>query len=293
MSATMENSSSPLDDYLVMGETVFVSGAILAFISEVALTFRSLVLPDWIGLGLGLVFIGVTLYMINWLYSGAREARTPAMAWAGLQIAIALVGSLLLLNNMFRLDYRFFGLGEVLPRTLSVATPWLGLFKAAAYGLFLYLITQRGPALFFLRHKGGEAVDVPSPTTPPEDVRPTGVVLALAPDQVAKADALAARLQSAGIALMITGFLEAVVGGQRIAATPRQGWLILGEGVVFLIMGLIALGPVTSIRNIRDRGADTAYVVDALAKLLALFQKQLLLTVALAALGITALVIRL
>ena len=48
-------------------------GRKLAFVSDVALTFRSLVAPNWlgwIGLTLGFVFILGTLYMISWLYTG-------------------------------------------------------------------------------------------------------------------------------------------------------------------------------------------------------------------------------
>lgn len=293
MSATAtDNSSSPLHDYLVTGETLFVTGAVLAFVSDVALTFRSLVLPNWIGLGLGCVFIVGTLYFINWLYTGAKEARMPAAIWAGVQIAIALLGSWLLLNTTYRWDYHYYKLAEYLPQSLSVASPLLGLFKAAAYAMFLYLITQRGPALFFLRHKGGETVEAPSPTTPPEDVHPTGTVLPLTADQTTKAGALASTLQYAGFALMAAGFFEAVVGGQRIASNPRQGWLALAEGVILLVLGVIALTPVASVRNIQERGTDTAYIHDALAKLTGLISKQVLLTAALAAIAVGGIIIR-
>lgn len=294
MSATAtDNQSSPLHDYLVTGETLFVTGAVLAFLSDVILTFRSLVLPNWIGLGLGTLFALGTLYIINWLYTGAKEARMPAAIWAGLQIAIAVVGTLLLFNNSLRLDHRLYKIGAVLPQALSVSWEIGGLFKIVAYGLFLYLITQRNPALFFLRHRGGEAVEAPSPTTPPEDVHPTGTILPLTADQTAKAGILASTLQKAGFALMTAGFFEAIVGGQRIASAPRAGWLTLGEGVVLLVLGLIALTPVVSVRDIKERGTDTAYIHDALSKLGGLFSKQVFLTLALVALGIGGLIIRL
>jgi len=168
MSATAtDNASSPLHDYLVTGETLFVTAAVLAFVSDIALTFRSLVALNWIGLTLGTLFILGTLYFINWLYTGAKEARAPATIWAGLQILIAVTGVYLLLNKTFGWDYHLYKIGAWLPQALSVPSDLLGIFKAAAYGMFVYSITQRGPALFYLRHKGGEAVEVPSPTTPP------------------------------------------------------------------------------------------------------------------------------
>jgi len=294
MSATATDTpSTPLHDYLVTGETLFVTGAVLAFVSDIILTFRSLVLPNWIGLALGMAFILGTLFFINWLYSGAKQARLPAALWAGLQIAIALVGTILLLNLTYRWDYHFYKIGATLPPALSVSWVIGGIFKMVAYTIFLYLITQRGPALFFLRHRGGETVEAPSPTTPPEDVHPTGIVLPLTADQTGKADALGSTLQKAGFALMTAGFFEAVVGGQRIATTPRLGWLTLGEGVVLLVLGVIALAPVAAVRNIKERGTDTAYVNDALVKLGGLFSKQILLTLALVALGIGGLILRL
>ncbi|MEI7683792.1 MAG: hypothetical protein WCL32_02110 [Planctomycetota bacterium] len=294
MSATAtDNASSPLHDYLVTGETLFVTAAVLAFVSDIALTFRSLVALNWIGLTLGTLFILGTLYFINWLYTGAKEARAPATIWAGLQILIAVTGVYLLLNKTFGWDYHLYKIGAWLPQALSVPSDLLGIFKAAAYGMFVYSITQRGPALFYLRHKGGEAVEVPSPTTPPEDVHPTGTVLPLTADQTQKANGLASTLQMAGFALMTAGFFGALVGGQRIATAPRFGWLALGEGIVLLVLGVIALAPVASVRNIKERGTDTAYIGDALAKLGGMVSKLVLLALALAALGVGGLILRL
>jgi hypothetical protein len=289
MSATASENPA-LHDHLVTGETLFVAGAVLAFLSDVALTFLSLVNLHWTGVVVGGVFILGTLYIINWLYTGKKEARTPAAIWAIVQIVIALVGTILLLNLAFRWDYRFYDLGATLPANLSIHSYVVGAFKVAAYGLFLYLVTQRGPALFFLRHRGGEAVEAPSPTAPPEDVHPTGTVLPLTAEQTDKANALANTLQCAGFALMAAGFFEAIVGGQRIASNPRVGWVTLGEGVIYLALGLLTLGPISSVRNIKDRGADTAYIGDALSKLGGLFNKQLVLTVALIALTIVSVI---
>src|SRR6185295_7699405 len=172
-----------------------VTGAALAFISDVALTFRSLVALHWLGLTLGFLFILGTMYVVNWLYTGKKEARTPAAIWAAVQIVVALIGTILLMNLDFRWDYRLYPAGRTVPQALSVQSYLLGAFKVASYGLLLYLVTQRGPALFFLRHKGGEAIEVPSPTAPPEDIHPTGTVLPLSADQTDKADALANTLQ--------------------------------------------------------------------------------------------------
>jgi hypothetical protein len=294
MSATASEDPA-LNDYLMTGETLFVAGAALAFVSDVALTFRSLVEPNWVGLAVGCAFIAGTLYLVNWLYTGKKEARTPAAIWAAVQIAIALIATILLMNLKFRWDYRLYPMGRSLPSVLSIPQEayLLGAFKAAAYGFFLYLLTQRGPALFFLRRKGGEAVEVPSPTAPPEDIHPTGTVVALSADQSGKADALANTLQNASIALMAAGFFQAIVGGQRIAANSPYGWMAFGEGVVYLTLGLLAMGPVTPVRNIKERGADTAYIADALGKLVGLFSKQIALTLALIALTVGALVLRL
>lgn len=292
MSATASDNTA-LHDYLVTGETLFVTGAALAFISDVALTFRSLVALHWLGLTLGLLFILGTMYLVNWLYTGKKEARTPAAIWAAVQIVVALIGTILLMNLDFRWDYRLYPAGRVVPQALSVQSYLLGAFKVASYGLLLYLLTQRGPALFFLRHKGGEAVEVPSPTAPPEDVHPTGAALPLSADQIDKADVLASTLQNAGVALLTAGFFQAIVGGQRIASNPGMGWVTLGEGVVYLAIGLIAMGPISSVRNIKDRGTDSAYISDALGKLLGLFSKQMLLTLVLIALTIGGLVLQL
>src|SRR5436190_5668811 len=167
MSATASDNSA-MHDYLVTGETLFVTGAVLAFVSDVALTFRSLVALHWLGLTLGFVFILGTMYIVNWLYTGKKEARTPAAIWAAVQIVVALIGTILLMNLDFRWDYRLYPAGRTVPQALSVQSYLLGAFKVASYGLLLYLVTQRGPALFFLRYKGGESVEVPSPTAPPE-----------------------------------------------------------------------------------------------------------------------------
>lgn len=290
MSATAtESETSPLHDYLVLGETLFVTGAVLAFVSDVVLTFRSLVALNWIGLTLGMAFIVGTLYFVNWVYTGKKEARTPAAIWSGVQIAIAILGAYLLMNLEYRWENRLYGAGRQLPQLLSVQSWAWGLFKAAAYGGFLYLITQRGPALFFLRHKGGESVEVPSPTVPPEDIHPTGNVIALTAEQSDNANTLASTLQCASIALMTAGFFQAVVGGQNIAVSPQQGWLKLVKGIVLLVLGLFAMVPITSLRNIKDRGSDTAYVSEALSKLGGLIAKQVLLTIVLLAVAVAGL----
>jgi len=292
MSATASDNSG-LHDYLVTGETLFVTGAVLAFVSDVALTFRSLVALHWVGLTLGLLFILGTMYIVNWLYTGKKEARTPAAIWAAVQIVVALIGTVLLMNLDFRWDYRLYPAGRTVPQALSVQSYLLGAFKVASYGLLLYLVSQRGPALFFLRYKGGESVEAPSPTAPPEDVHPTGTALPLTAEQINKADVLASTLQNAGVALLTAGFFQAIVGGQRIAANPGLGWVTLGEGVAYLALGLVAMGPVSSVRNIKDRGTDTAYIADALGKLHGLFSKQMVLTLVLIALTIGGLVLQL
>ncbi len=294
MSATATDApeNSALHDYLVSGETLFVTGAVLAFVSDVALTFRSLVALNWLGVAVGCAFIFGTLYLVNWLYTGKKEARIPAIIWASVQIVTALACTWLLANLVFRWHYPLYKIGNVLPQALAMQTYTLGLFKIAAYGLFLYVVSQKGPALFYLRHKGGEAVEVPSPTAPPEDIHPTGTTLALAADQTDRADATATILQYASCALMTAGFFQAILGGQRMAAMQPAGWVAFGEGVVLLVLGLLAASPVTALRNIKDRGPDTAYITEALAKLGALFGKQIILTLALIALTIGALVLR-
>lgn len=296
MSATTSHDSATenpaLHDHLVTGETLFITGAVIAFLSDIVLTFRALVLPNWIGLTIGSLMLVVTLYIVNWVYTGKKQARTAALIWSIVQIAVAVLCVGLLLNRELRLDYRFYPLAEVLPPALAVVTPLLGAFKIVAFGLFAYLVTQKGPALFFLRHRDGETLEPPSLATPPEDIKPTGVLLPLAAPQNEAAESLASTLQNAGCALMAAGFFLAIVGGQRIAATPRLGWITLGEGLILLVVGLLSMNPVTALRNISDRGSDTAYVTDALGKLAAISGKFILLALALVALTIAGIVLR-
>src|SRR3954468_24388864 len=137
-----------LHDHLVTGETLFVTAGVLAFLSEVLITFRALVLPSITGAAVGLVCIVGTLYMVNWLYSGRREARQPALAWIGLQMLFALVVAALLFSRNAPWAYRPASWAHRL-----VATEWLAVAKFAAYAFFGYVIMQRTPALFFLRHR--------------------------------------------------------------------------------------------------------------------------------------------
>lgn len=294
MSATTEESS-PLNDYLVTGETFFVAGAVLAFLSDVALTFRSLVTPNAVGVLVGCTFIVGTLYVINWLYSGQKEARMPAITWASLQILIALVATALMFNHEFHWNPKLDRVGDIVAPALSVPSPWLGLFKVFAYGVFLSLLVQRGPALFFLRHRGGEHVEAPSPTAPPEDIHPTGVTIPLTAEQQDKADLLASTMQNAAVALMAAGVFEAIVGCQRLAAysTRNWGWIGLAEGIVLFALGLVAMGPIVSVRDIKDRGTDTAYITDACANLRQMLFNQTILTLAIVGLTVAAMLLRL
>ena len=221
----------------------------------------------------------------------------PAVIWASVQIVIALVGTWLLANLAFHWDYRFYKVGSVLPQALSMQTYLLAMFKVAAYGLFLYAVAQKGPALFFLRHRGGETVEAPSPTVPPEDIHPTGSMLALPADQLDKTDFAATILQSTSYTFMVAGFFQTIVGGQRIASQAGQipdiaarmqlaGWLAFGEGLVLLVLGLAAASPVSALRDIKQRGPEAFSVLGALVG------KLILLTFAALALVAGAIILR-
>lgn len=285
-STTTDNTA--LHGHLVSGETLFVAGAMLAFLSEVALAFRALMLPSAVGTIIDLVFIVGTLYLINWLYTGRREARQPALAWIGLQIVIALAGCIILFNSHAAWARRPAAwIHNVMP------SDWLALAKVAAYSFFGYLLCARTPALFFLRHRGGEHVELPTPSAPLEDVAPAGVAVPLAPPELATAGNLAGMLQGAGGAFIAAGVFEAAATAIRFPLNRALGWIELAEGIVLILLGLSFLVPVNSVRNVAERGADRNYVIDSIGKLAALYGQQIVLVLVYIGLTIGGLALRL
>ena len=279
-SPTAGNASLPgstaLDDQLVLGETQFVAGAALAFLSDVFCTFRSIMDGHLVGSLLGLGFVFGTVFFVHRLYTGRKDVRPPALGWITIQCLIALVGTALILNHHRR--------GMLWAGAVAVPSEYLGGFKALAYALFGYLICQKTPALFFLRHRGGEAVEVPTATTPLEEIAPAGVVMTVTPADKDRIAALAKTLSIVGFVLLAAGFLEAISAGVHLAnlkPVPRGSaemaaptwlttvptWLHLVEGGVILLLGLTFLVPVRSVRNVAERGTDQNFLADSIDKL--------------------------
>src|SRR5262249_29130017 len=116
---------------------------------------------------------------------------------------------------------------------------YLGIFKAVAYGIFGYLICQKTPALFFLRHRGGETVEVPATANAAEEVAPSGVVMTLTAAEKDRISPLAQTLTWVGLVLLVAGFFQAVAAGTHLAAmstghysrfAAASTWLHLAEG---------------------------------------------------------------
>jgi hypothetical protein len=272
MATTPETSpgapgSTALDDRLFYGETIFVAGAALAFLSEVFVTFRTMMDGNGIGSVLGLAFIVGTVFFIARLYSGRKDVRTPAIGWMTVQAVIALIGTILILNHHQR--------GMLWAERVAVPNEWLGVFKIVSYAVFGSLICMKTPALFFIRHRGGEAVELP---TALEDVGPSGVVLTVPAADKGQVSTLAKTLTTVGLVLLAAGFFEAVVGGLQLAHVqphtemPRwhhavTSWLHLIEGGLVLLLGLTFLLPVRSLRNVDENGTDRNFLADSLDKL--------------------------
>jgi hypothetical protein len=284
---------TPLDDRLVLGETLFISGAALAFLSEVFCTFRSMMDGHLVGTLLGLAFVFGTVFFVCRLYTGRKDVRPPALGWIGVQCLVALVGTALILNHHRR--------GITWAGAVSVPSEYLGAFKAVAYALFGYLICQNTPALFFLRHRGGEAVEAPTATSPLEEVTPAGIVMTVTPADKDRISALAGTLSVVGFVLLAAGFFEAIASGLHLAnlkAVSRAAdsvpgwmsvvptWLHLVEGAVILLLGLTFLMPVRSVRNVAERGTDQNFIADSLDKLAWLSMTQITLMLVILALTV-------
>lgn len=279
---TTSTENTPLHDYLVLGETLFVFGGVTAFLSDVLLAFRALVATHWVGLSVALASIAGTLYVLSWLYSGKREARQIGTIWTLVMAALAVCGVALIWSGR-----------TPVAQTAGISSDLLGLFKAGSYAVFGFLLTQRTPALAYLRHRGGETVEAPTATSSLEDVKPAGVNVPLTAAETGTAGSLADNLQWAGIFLLLGGFFAAVVGGQTIPSAPRSGWLQLGEGVLLLLLGLTMLLPSRAVRNVAERGTDVNYVMESVSKLSGMFGKQTLLVLGLAAVTIAGIALRL
>ena len=282
MSTTTTPDNSALKDHLVLGETLFLATGVLAFLTEFILTFRSLMLPNLVGTCVGACFMAGMVYVLNRLYTGDKQARQLALIWAGVQVGVAVIGVILLYRN-----------NKTTAHLLSVPADLVGIAKAAAYVAFGFVISQKTPALAFLRSRGGETVEAPTPTAPLEDIAKSGLAVPLAKDQLEQVGSLSSTLASAGIAFLLAGFFEAVVGGLRIPASAASGWLLLLEGAVLLMFGLTLLYPSRSVRNVAEQGADTNYLADAIEKLGCMSLYQIALGVAWAGLTIASILVKL
>ena len=280
MSTTTPDNSA-LKDHLVLGETLFLATGVLAFLSEFVLTFRSLMLPNLVGVCVGACFMAGVIYVLNRLYTGDKQARQLALIWAGVQVGVAVVGVILLYRK------------HTMAHLLNVPADLVGIAKAAAYLAFGFVISQKTPALAFLRSRGGETVEAPTPTAPLEDIAKSGVAVPLAKDQLEQVGSLSTTLASAGIAFLLAGFFEAVVGGLRIPISATSGWLLLLEGAVLLLFGLSLLYPSRSVRNVAEQGADTNYLADAIEKLGCMSLYQIVLGLAWAGLTIAGILVKL
>ena len=281
MSTTTTPDNSALKDHLVLGETLFLATGVLAFLSEFVLTFRSLMLPNFVGVCVGACFMAGVIYVLNRLYTGDKQARQLALIWAGVQVGVAVVGVILLYRK------------STLANLLNVPADLGGIAKAAAYLAFGFVISQKTPALAFLRSRGGETVEAPTPTAPLEDIAKSGVAVPLAKDQLEQVGSLSSTLASAGVAFLLAGFFESVVGGLRIPVSATSGWLLLLEGAVLLLFGLTLLYPSRSVRNVAEQGADTNYLADAIEKLGCMSLYQIVLGLAWAGLTIANILVKL
>jgi hypothetical protein len=269
---------------------MFVAGAALAFLSEVFGTFRTMMDGNVVGSILGLAFVVGTVFFVHRLYTGRKDVRTPALGWVVVQCLIALIGTILILARHRR--------GSIWAERVAVPSEYLGTFKFVAYGIFGYLITCRNPALFFLRHRGGEAVETPTAAAPIEEVAPSGIVMNLTPAEKDRIAPLARTLTWVGLVLLLAGFFAAVASGMHLANLKPSStgtrmwlqalplWLHIVEGGAMLLLGVTFLMPARSVRNVVEQGADQNYLADSLEKLRVLSFAQVVLVSAILVLTI-------
>jgi hypothetical protein len=288
----MAVSAMEREERLEIGEKIFVSSTMAALVTEagVGLVGNGLHLT-WPGVLFSVISFAVLAGLASQVYRGNRTARQVMLGWVGLQLLLS-AGALVILGLS----------GLPVPELSYVALPtsWLALIKLVVYvGLGAALLRSRD-VLTFLAHKRGEE-HVHGPTAADLLPEPTGVTVPLSEAQEGSLGALALLVQAASLVLLVAGVFRILLGVKEInaalnaskvvEAAVAAGALTLAEGVLTALIGLFLLAPAGAAQLLRSEGTDTAYVANAADSFKSFFDKQIVLSLALAAVLVGGIVV--
>ncbi len=217
------------------GERLFVAGVMSVLVIEAIFLIVSVSLwpslPRFLLSAVGGVLI---LILGGWLYSGDKKAWQVTVGWTGLELVLTLIPLILLLLSPAE--------SSPAPVVLALGVPvdWLMGLKFLVYLGFLLLLVISVNVRAFLdsRHGGpaSHAVAAPAGESPAPAVQ-------LSEQQTSLFQSLASTLQGVGLLVVLAG--AGLMVWETTTAPGQSGpdGLVLLEGLVLLILGVVLLLP--------------------------------------------------
>ncbi len=279
------NSSTEIKDRVDLGERLLVTGLMLVLVAESLVATAAMVRLAWLHVLLGIISVGVALYLANWVYSGNKTGRKLLLGWAALQVGLAALALLAFL--IAREDEHVMRLFGIAAPTGATALG-LALLKLVAYLFIGTLLLQFISVRDFLSVKAGEE---PQPIDRPTIV-PSGTVVAVNDKERKAIGDLGNWMSKAGMVLIAVGILALVVSLQGLTDDPLKATIYLVVGALVLGLGAVMQGPTALVRQLAAESLDLAFLVNAVGQLKALFTKQLAIFGGLAVLCLAAVVLK-
>lgn len=226
------------------GERLLVAGVFSVLIVEALFTILSA--SEWISLSrLLLSVVGgvLILFLGGWLYTGSRKAWQVAVAWLCLELLLTLIPLVVLLVSPAEASVVLLvSPAEASPANavlaLGVPVAWLMCLKFLVYLSFLLLLVTSVSVRAFLDSRHGE----PS-ATPVSLAGAAAPAVTLTEPQVSLFQALATTFQAVGLLVLLAG--AGLMVWETTTAPFQRGpnSMVLLEGLVLLILGLVLLLP--------------------------------------------------
>jgi len=286
---------------LDVGEKVFVAGFFVTFVAESLVALGSAIHFSWLAAVYGIICCVVVMYLGNWLYTADPKARHAASIWILLQIAVTALA--LVAFAALPADSEWFNY-------LPLPGPWLALLKLAAYLYWAWalMVSPTVKDMLFVK-AGGDPEKIVIPSAP--ELVPSGVVVPLTADQISQLGTLASYVRMVGFVFLLVGILAVALAVHNlpyVTAIPRSlrdpsfsdklvlmlnGWLPILEAVVLFALGSLLLSPAVALRDLKDKGTDLAYVMNAVVTLRDFICKQMIVTAVVMAIVVVNLIVKL
>jgi hypothetical protein len=261
-----------------LGEKLLVAAGMLALATELSLILLAFVIGfSWIGFTYSCLCSAVVMFLLGRLYTGNRSAHQMAVGWTALQIVVSVAALVMLLRSPEAIT---------IPAMLGLPAVWLAILKLAIYLNFGAVLVMSRSAQVYLVTKRGEEI----PEAPVVETKPSGVIVPLTEAENKTFGSLATWFNLVGTVLLLIGIVRFISGWQLPMGLSHV--LILVEGAVLAVIGLMMVVPASALKLFQDEGNDKTFLMSALESLDSFAMRVVLLGVVLIVVAAVGIVLR-